>query len=769
MQTMNERVVITGMGILCALGNEYGPILKQMKQKKSGISNVERFHTDKFQSHIGAEVKNYRPEDYFNAAQIQQYDHCAQYAIIAANKAIKDSQLEITSALKARVGLALGTCNGGILSLEAQGSLKNLDHTRTARYPYYQQGDDVAAYLDVHGPVITMNTACAASGNAIGFGYDMIRTGYAGVMLAGGSDPLSHTVYAGFNVLRALNPVPASPYSNRYGLSLGEGASFVVLESMQHALDRGAPIYAEVCGYGMSNDAYHATASDPEGKGIQIAVKMALHDSEVNKEEIGYINAHGTGTKVNDIAEINGLRSVFGNKALANIPLNSSKAYFGHNLGAAAAIELTTALYAIEQGWLPATLHHESTRDGCEGVNIIANEMIESSPEFMLCNNSAFGGHNSSIITRTGKFVDRHNVKPTSSLKKRVGIVGMGQVSPLGSLKGSLYPSLNQSNPSSEFLDFSLKEYDPTLYDRRMNRLCQYSIASGHLAMQDAGWTIDEEKGEEIGLIYGTSRGSLDSIDKYLSSVFDDGPEFASSIHFPFNVVNSTSGKMAQKLRLKGFSSSISTGGNDGLMSVLYGYETILRNVHKQCLVGAGDELSGLSTKINEAKGLQRSRFTMVEGSSCMAIADLSMVQEESVKVYAEIEGIGLSFHGSGVQDGTGLIEAITQALERANLSNDCIDFVMLNSLGRPDELELEQRTIRGLFKRNQVSIECYNHLFGYGESLSSLQHLSLAADHIFHSEKRLHHGLVVSSSVNGSNIAIILSKINHTEGREIS
>lgn len=774
MQSANERVVITGMGILCALGDDYAHIFNEMSKMKSGISAIERFDTGKFQSHIGAEIKEFTFSEYLSSKQEQLYDECAKYAIAAITKALKDSGLSLAESDQERTGLAFGTCNGGILSLEEQWTLENLDAEKTARYPYYQQGDQVAAHFKMQGPVVTLNTACAASGNAIGFAYDMIRGGSANVMVAGGSDPMSHSVYAGFNGLRALNPKPVSPFGNRYGLSLGEGASFIVLESLSQARKRKARIYGEICGYGMSNDAFHSTTSHPEGLGIQLAVEMALENSGVNSRQIGYINAHGTGTKANDQAEINGLRKVFGVEELAEIPLSSSKAYFGHNLGAAAAIELTTSIYAARNGLLPATLHHDETREGCEDANIIANQMIRGNPEYILCNNSAFGGHNVSIVTRMLYENDTQSAENSdrqTNQSKRVGIVGIGQVSDLGVMQGDVLKLLTSdySKSRDEHPVFSLKAYDATLYERRMNKLCQFGIGSGDLAMKDAGWSIDEEEGRQTGLIYGTSRGSLESISNYLSSVFHNGPEFASSIHFPFNVLNSTSGKMAQKLNLKGFSSSLSTGGNDGLMSMFYGYELIRSGVHQKFVVGAGDELSDLSSKINKAVEIDSSRYQMTEGSISLALADLDIKALDKSNVYAEIAGCGISFIG---KNDPRLHYAVQTALQQAELSSKELDFILINSIGRPSELEKEQKELQEMLGKKSIPIICCNELWGYGESLSSIQHLSLAAELLHQSTSKreqveqflgspeiVKHGLVVSSSVNGSTIAVILSE----------
>lgn len=763
------RVAVTGMGILCALGDTFEAVFARMQEGRTGIGPVRRFPTERLHSGIGAELSPAAAKGYFTPEERRQYDLCAQYAILAADQALRDSGRQGTVELGPRWGVALGTCNGGIVSLEEQWTVTELDEARTARYPFYQQGDDVAAYFGAGGPVATMNTACAASGNAIGYAYDMIRWGYADAMLAGGSDPLSHAVYAGFNVLRALNPVPTSPFASRFGLSLGEGAAIVVLEPLERALARGATVYAEICGYGLSNDAHHETAPQPEGRGIQGAVTMAMRHAGASLSQIEYINAHGTGTQANDQAEILGLRSVFGDR-LPDIPLSSSKAYFGHTLGAAASIEFTTSLYAIRQGWLPATLHYDEPRAGCEGLSIVANRMEEGRPAFILNNNSAFGGHNVSLVARTGLADAAQDHNPAAVRyrpERRIGLVGIGAVLGSGVRRGGISgvsgvsgasgtgdstPDTADAKPGA--CTFSLKDLDPGLYERRMNRLCQFSIGAARTALADAGWD-GSAAGDAIGFIYGTSRGSTESIGKFLHSVFVNGPEQASSIYFPFTVINSIAGKTAEKLELGGFSSSLSSGGTEGILAVAYACDSIRSGVHDRFLVAAGDEWSGLSDQIDRAKGLTKSRYGALEGSVCFALADLETAREKGWQTIAELGGCGMA---SGAD---GLTRAVDEAAKRAGVAPEQIDGVLLDCAGRPSEREAAVQTVRELLAGRNVPLVDVNEQYGYGESVSSMLLLGAAAEQV--KPGRMRHVLAVSISVNGNSAAAIVSAVEST------
>ncbi|MBE5102258.1 beta-ketoacyl-[acyl-carrier-protein] synthase family protein [Priestia aryabhattai] len=760
-----NRVVITGMGILSSLGHNKKENITQMKKGNTGVNKLQKFNTDKFISQIGAEIKEYNPSDYFTEREIEEYDRCAQYAIISIKEALDESKVLDNTSLD-KVGLSFGTCNGGVNSLEEQGTIEGLDKLKTQKYPFFNQGDHVAQHFKLGGPVNTINTACAASGNAIGFGFEMVQKGYADAMIVGGSDSMSSSVYAGFNALRALNSVPCSPYNNSFGLSLGEGAAFLILETLESALSRNAIIYAEVCGYGLSSDAYHETAPHPEGLGIKKAIEYALKQSSIEREEINYINTHGTGTKANDFAELKGLEQVFGTERLKQIPISSSKAYFGHNLGAAAAIEYVTSLLAMQEDLLPATINFQEKREGCENANIITNEMKHQKTTYFLCNNSAFGGHNASIVSRIWRNQENVMGKSQNSAKVNVYITGKGNCTTLlRENQESLLDYLVDEGSISQCKNFKLKEYDSKLYERRMNSLAQYSIAAADLAIKDTSNKSSLEN-EDIALIYGTSRGSLQSSEKYFKSILQKGPEFASSIYFPDMVLNSVAGKVSKKLQLQGFGSSLSTGGNEGLFSAIYGYELMKDNIHSYCLVGAGDELSDLSSEIDRSLGLDKSVYPISEGSSFLMLSN-KLDKETN---YAEITGVGLTFGANA----DSVNRAIQMALNNSNNNIKDIDFIFYNSNGLPGNMAIYEGVFEQLDPKKEILKSCFNSK-GYLESTSSLNHLYAAAELLGDQIKDIESinryfsqdvtkykkGIVVSTSMNGNNAAIVVSKVS--------
>ena len=774
----NKRVVITGVGVFCALGHNRNEVLENMKKNKTSIDKMTRFSTESFISQMGAEIKDFDANLYFSKEEQERYDLSVQYGMVAIKEAIEDSEIDLNESIKGlTTGIVYGTCNGGINSLESSNNLLNVKNKNLKKYPFFQQTDHIANHFNLNGPVNTINTACAASGNAMGYAYDLLKDGYCDVMIAGGSDSMSLSVYAGFNTLQALNKEPCSPYNDKYGLSLGEGAAFVIMETLESAQKRGCKIYSEICGYGLSNDAHHETAPDPEGRGISRAVEMALNNSGVDKEQIGYINTHGTGTPANDTAELNGIRQLFGQDLFSSIPLSSSKSYFGHNLGAAASIEYVTTLLAMQEDLLPATLHFEKAREGCDDIHLIANQMKTSKPEYFLCNNSAFGGHNCSIVSRNWRANKVTSNDAFSEAKQRVVIVGMGIVNREKYKSGSLLEWLTEQPILTED-SFSLKDYNKQLYKRRMNSLTQFSIGAIDLALTDANVAINEDNQGDFGLVYGTSLGSLQSATKYLNSIFDKGPEFASGIYFPDMVLNSTAGKVSRVLGIKGYGSSQSTGGNDGLISTLNAYQVIKDGIQSYCLTAAGDERSELASTIDQAYGIDQSSYMPTEGSSALLLTNYDQAVSQNKKIYAEIEGIGLSF--TNKKSDHSLVKAMEQALEKANVKADELDFIFYNSIGL-DAID-EEAIIHTFLEGKDIPIRCFNDRLGYAQSFSCLNHLYVAADAIYHSQqfhnevdeiaattntlmnsfgkKQLKRGMVVSSSINGNNAAIVLSSI---------
>lgn len=570
---MQSDVVVTGMGIVCCAGKNKGEVIKTLLNNESKLGKLHVISTKEFDTHIGGEVD----------INIDKGERSWALAKLAFEEAIKDSKIDEHNLESS--GLIYGTCNGGIRSIEKYDNVQSIPRNALKNYPFNVVADKLARKYDLSGMVQTINTACAASGNAIGVAYDQIHSGNEEVMIAGGADAMSKAVYAGFNSLRAMSSKKCAPYDLKNGLNLGEGAAFVVLESKDLALKRDAKIYAQIDGYGLSNDAYHPTAPDVNGYGVALAVKRALKNSNLKIADISYINTHGTGTLANDGAELKGLKKVFGT-ALDKIAISSSKGYFGHNLGAAAAIEFVSTLLMLTRGYYPATLNFTKARADCEGYNLITDraQRIVSPLKHYLVNNSAFGGHNCSIACSIS-IEDRSQSNGNDvSIKKPSHIYITDYSSLIGNKLGLQNEVIEVKNSET----FSLKRFRPDLYKRRMNQLTQNSISAVSVLS-----SVKLQKSlEDTALIIGTQYGSLESATKYLNTIWQKGFNRASSIYFPDMVLNSTAGRIHTAFGIKGYATSISTGGNELLSCILTATAALKNEQCSTAIIGSGGEAS---------------------------------------------------------------------------------------------------------------------------------------------------------------------------------
>lgn len=736
--TGRKRVVITGVGIYSSLGQSKEEVLAAMQKNATGIGEVARFSTLQMMSRFGAEIRDYPAE-----TGIGRYNMCTRLGIAAAREALQDSGLEIDDRNADRFALCFGTCNGGIAEFEKAKKLADLDYESTVNFPLFQQGDCIAGFLGIKGPVVSNVTACAASGHALSVGYEMLVGGKIDAVLAGGSDTLSETVFAGFNSLQSLCPAPCAPFGRPTGLSLGEGAAFVVLETLERAAARGVRIYAEVCGYGLEQDAYHITAPHPGGDGVARAVSAALREARVRPEEIGYINVHGTGTEANDACELAGLKKALGEPALAQIALSSGKAYFGHTLGAAAVIELVSSLLAMGAGILPATLHTGTLREGCAGANHVLKTMIPGNPRYFLCNNSAFGGHNSSILLRNWRYGETasaalHPLK--DDVPRRVGILGIATVGPASA--GELEKNRKE-----------IKEYIGSYYARRMSTITQYSIAGILLALRDANIEVNDDTARDIGLIFGTMYGASESFYKYLKDIFEKGPSYASALYFPDTSANTTPGSAATKLGLKGSGTTFSTGGNEGIIAAYTAYNLVRNGAQRFCLAGAADEYSGFSGEVNRVLGLDKGKYTIGEGSGFIVLGSLAEPVDPKHKIYAEIKGFGFSFGLENYRN------SVRGALNDAGLGADEIDFVFYNDDGVGKKGEFRKKELEEVFSPRSIPVETCNDESGYALSASSMYHVCRAAEQLATSGGT-GNALVISSSYNCGNAAMVIGRV---------
>jgi len=407
-----EKVVITGMGTVNPLGLSVGETWRNLINGVSGVAPITLFDSTAHNVHFAAEVKNFKPENYMDAKEARRRDRFEQLAAAAVKEALQDSGLTINEENAGRVGVVLSSAIGGILSLE-EAVVTNMKEGPRRISPFLipmlmANGAAGHAAIDYHikGPSMSVASACASGSDGIGMAFLMLRAGMVDAVLAGASEATICSVGVGaFDRVGAMSrrggdySMTPQPFDkNRDGLVMGEGAAALVLETESHAKARGATIYAELAGYGATADAYHITAPHEQGVGGAAAVRMALHSAGANVEEVGYINAHGTGTPLNDKSETRVVKSAFGDLAY-KIPISSTKSMTGHMLGSTGAVEAIFCVQAIREGILPPTIHYETPDPDCD-LDYIPNQAREKKISFAISNAFGFGGHNAVLAIR---------------------------------------------------------------------------------------------------------------------------------------------------------------------------------------------------------------------------------------------------------------------------------------------------------------------------------------------------------------------------------
>lgn len=398
------RVVVTGLGTINCLGKNCNEFWDNLKAGKNGIGDIADARFQEIGLTQGGYIQNFNPEDYNISNEL---DRTIQFGLIASEEAVKDSGLKITEENRYRIGVSVGTSIGGYIEVEnylrSKKDNDNFENDKIMQIPAALTAGFIAKKFRVNGPNMTVVTACAAGGNSIGYGLDMIRSGQCDVVIAGGSDPLSFMSQTGFSIMKVLSKNYCRPFNKeKTGILIGEGSVFMILENLEHARVRNAKIYAELMGYGLSNDAYHVTSPDPKGGGAIRSMTMALQDAGLSPDDIDYINAHGTGTKFNDIMELNAINEVFKEKA-KSIPVSSIKGALGHTLGLAGSIEALATVLGIYYGILPPTAMLEEPME--EGYDFVPNCSKEAQIRCALTNSFAFGGN-----TVTLAFGKNHNM-----------------------------------------------------------------------------------------------------------------------------------------------------------------------------------------------------------------------------------------------------------------------------------------------------------------------------------------------------------------------
>ena len=412
-----KRVVITGLGAVTPVGNTAPETWKALVNGVNGIAPITSFDTTNFKTHFAGEVKNFDPDVIFDRKEARKMDRYSQFSLCVADEALRDSGLDLEQEDRSRIGVIWGSGMGGLLTMESE----IIDFAKGDSVPRFNPfmipkaipsiaAGQISIRFGLGGLSYSVSTACSSSSHALGSAFDQIRLGHAEVLLTGGADAdVTYTGIGGFNSLHALStrnesPETASrPFSkSRDGFVLGEGAACLILEEYEHAKARGAKIYAEIIGVGMTSDAYHMTAPDPEGKGAERVMRQALKDADIEPEQVDYINTHGTSTPLGDVTEVNAIKRVFGDHVY-DMNLDSTKSMTGHLIGATGAVEALACIMALKDGIIPPTINHDPD-DIDENIdyriNFTFGKAQKRDIKYALSNTFGFGGHNACLVFR---------------------------------------------------------------------------------------------------------------------------------------------------------------------------------------------------------------------------------------------------------------------------------------------------------------------------------------------------------------------------------
>jgi 3-oxoacyl-[acyl-carrier-protein] synthase II len=695
-QGVKDQAVITGIGIISPIGNDREAIVDSLENGRSGVAPITRFDASHFRTTLGGEVKNFDPRSYLSDDEIAEYDdRYLHYAITAARMALKNAGISWENGLvRNDVAMVLGTCNGGLLSAEEEYKWlhhkgeKIFDEKMNLQAQYYGMGKALSRAIGIGGEMWIVTTACSSTTGAIGLAASLINGGLYGTVIVGGADTLCVANMSGFNGLKATSTGRTAPFSLPFGLNIGEGAAFWVVENMEQAMLRHAHMLGKIAGHSLSCDAYHPTSPDPRGEGVFKTLKAALYDSGLTLSEIGCINAHGTGTEANDRAESRGIARFIG---ASSIPVTSTKSFFGHCMGATGMLEATCNLFAMNTGFVPPTLNFSQPRPGCT-LDYVPNVARPKNYSAFVSANYAFGGNNAAaLITKWDV-----PLKRPKHTKQRVVITGSGLVTSLGLGTGPTLDALRKgvvglsgierlclsalrSKKAGLVQPFKTSAIDRRLDFTGMNLLSMYATAASRLALVDADLRVGPKNADAVGICMGVCNGPPES--DHMNSVFAH-PGFPADINNFANITaNSTAGWVSNALCLKGVNMTLASGPHAGLQSIAYTYNSLCEDRAQAIIAAGADEvypqmyynydLIGFLHR-GEEEDRYGCNFTYAkrkvigEGAASLVVETLESARQRKAPLLAEVLGYGLSMDAMEFSAPSLTVEGLRRACETA-------------------------------------------------------------------------------------------------------
>lgn len=762
------RAFVTGMGVCLPMAGSVDDLKRAIIGGRNGMIEVDRFDASRFKGRIASMF----PSDAVDPAPAvlkSWAERTAGYAVRALREAKAQAGLGWRNYPAERIAILLGTSNSGIERLEEIAKAENIadvDPRKLAATSIAHVANVVSALVGAKGPRVTFSSACASSTAAVGHAMDLIRHGRADLAVVVGADCVSHGIMAGFNSLGALSETRTAPFSEPIGITLGEGAGVFLVENAALAAGRGARPIAEVTGYALSGDAYHATSPDREGRGIEAAVRMALADAGLGVGDIDFVSAHGTGTEANDAAESQAMERLFGRA----VPVSSSKSFLGHTLGASGIIEMIATIAVAAEGMIPPTANFSGLRPGCADLDYVPNMPRRHQVRRFACNNYAFGGNNASTV------IDLAPGSATlrEAAARKVAITGAGAVSALGQgfaafedglgrTRGFEVSGEDAAQPVARVTGFAFS--DPRLKTFvRASPMVRFAIE----AAGEAARGLEAEQAAACGLIMGIVNAAQRNMERFLESVSGDTPELASPQHFSMTTMNAIGGQVAIAHNLKGYSTSLA--GSWAAMA--YGAALVAGGRQERVLVAGCDEVTPKLLEFYAAMGglARRDRarafdgidgFNHGEGAGALLLESLDGALARGAEVLAVISAAAETQDpklAGGRRDGAGLARAIAACLAQSGLERGDIGAVVATGSWTAAAQQAEKAALAAVFggagRLPRSVVEQTGFLPAAGPLLNAG-----AAVAMLRADRALRHVLVMGSDMTGPHAALIVSR----------
>ncbi len=769
-----DRLAVTGVGLITGAGATADECWTSITAGQTGIRKNTLFDTSELLTDWAGRI---------TAPQSPDLDRCYSLAATAFAEALEASGLGLASIDRDRVGLVVGSSLGAMPTLEEVHrryvTTGELDAATAATSQLPSVADFLAAEFGVHGPRVVTSNACAAGAVSIGYAAELLWNGDVDYVVCGGVDPLATLSAYGFTCLGALDPEPCSPLSASTGLTLGEGAGFMVLERTSSARRRGAEPLAEVAGYGLTCDGYHQTAPDPGGIGASSAMAEALRTAGLDPTDVDYINLHGTGTPTNDSVEPKALRLLFGSGSTP--PASSTKSMLGHTLGAAGSVEAICSILAISRQALPPTIN---TRGAAQsfGLDIVPEVGREAAPRVVVSNSFAFGGNNASLVlTAPGYCPDRAGI-PAPREVVVTGVAGLaGSAADTAALTAAFAGGRSCYDTWEEIAGLgpvAVGRVDTRLLGRKLNpakvrRMDPLSILSASVVndLYARHGKPSRVAAEQTGIVFGTGYGPVTAVSQFHRGVLDAGIAGANPLIFPNTVTNAAAGHLAMGNRYRGYTATLACGGSSSILALQLATRVIARGAAERIMIVIADEFPELGVRTAaQLPGYSRSGRIEVggrtgtvlgEGAAAVLLESADSAQASGTPVLARVLGFGASGESAGLgridRDSLAWSRSMHRAVTNAGLTPAEIGTVVSAASGydRVDAAQAKACSRAGLADRPTVTPKRT-----FGETYGSAGALGLVALIAGRPARSADHSVLVSTFAYGGSYAAAVVEI---------